>query len=83
MRNPWVWRNLGVIALESGDTAKACGHLRQALELGFTAQHGNEVETLMKEHCGGTPEKPAAPVQSPLAPVDRKEGTPPPRTNAP
>jgi tetratricopeptide (TPR) repeat protein len=83
VRNPWVWRNLGVIALESGDTAKACGHLRQALELGFTAQHGNEVETLMKEHCGGTPEKPAAPVQSPLAPVDRKEGTPPPRTNAP
>lgn len=83
VRNPWVWRNLGVIALETGDTAKACGHWRQALELGFTAQHGNEVETLMEQYCGGTPERPAVPVQSPLAPVDRKEGSPPPRTNAP
>lgn len=83
VRNPYIYRNLGLIALESGDTAKACLQFRQALDLGFTAQYGKEMETAISEHCGGTPQQPMVPVQSPPKPVDRNEHTPVPRTNAP
>jgi tetratricopeptide (TPR) repeat protein len=83
VRNPYIYRNLGVIALESGDTAKACVNFRQALELGFTAQHGDEVEKLVLANCGGTVEKPVVPVQAPKSNTDRNEDKPVPRTNAP
>lgn len=82
-RNPYIYRNLGIIALDGGDTAKACVNFRQALELGFTAQHGDEVEKLIDLHCGGTPDKPIVPVQAPQNTTDRKENAPVPRTNAP
>ena len=83
VRNPYIYRNLGIIALEGGDTAKACVNFRQALELGFTAQHGDEVEKLVVAHCGGTVDKPMVPVQAPKSNTDRNENKPIPRTNAP
>ena len=49
--NPYIYRNLGIIALEKKDVRGACTHFQHALELGFTALHGDEVERLVKEHC--------------------------------
>jgi len=69
--NPHVYRNLGVIALESGEKERACGHFRAALGLHITALAGPEVEDLFRIHCGVPP---AAP--DPAKP-------PAPRTNAP
>ncbi|MFT3885212.1 MAG: tetratricopeptide repeat protein [Flavobacteriales bacterium] len=87
--NPYVYRNLGVIALESGDTAKACMEFRRALDYDFTALFGREVEELMAAHCQGE-QNTAAPVQAPNAPMDRNApkapnapDKPAPRTNAP
>lgn len=80
--NPFVYRNLGVIALERGDTAKACPYFRQALDYGFTALYGDEVEQLMAASCKGQPAQ-KAPVQAPNAPLDKKDAHPTPRTNAP
>ncbi|HEY0979102.1 MAG TPA: tetratricopeptide repeat protein, partial [Flavobacteriales bacterium] len=79
--NPFVYRNLGIITLEQGDTLKACGHFRKALSYGFTALYGPEVEDLMKGNCGRT--EPAAPVQAPNAPLPPRSGKPPVRSNAP
>jgi tetratricopeptide (TPR) repeat protein len=79
--NPYIYRNLGVIALESGDTDKACSEFRKAIDHGFTALHGDEVEKLMTASCTGT--KANAPVQTPNAPLDRGDGKPPVRSNAP
>ncbi len=72
--NPYVHRNLALIAIERGETEKGCTHLRTALGMNFTALYGNEVEELMRSHCGAM--KPVAPVESPVMPVA-------PRTNAP
>ncbi|HEX2618365.1 MAG TPA: tetratricopeptide repeat protein, partial [Flavobacteriales bacterium] len=81
--NPFVYRNLGVIALESGEGSTACMNFRRALDYGFTPLFGSEVEDLMAAHCKGT-ENTAAPVQAPNAPMDRNEPKKPaPRTNAP
>lgn len=82
--NPFVYRNLGIIALESGDTSLACTQFRHALELGFTGLYGDEVEQLVKKHCGAnTPGQ--APVQAPDVPLDQPKDPqhPKPRTNAP
>ena len=82
--NPYVYRNLGVIALETGDTAKACIMLRQALDRGFTALYGDEVQELMGTSCKETKEeKPKAPVQAPQGTMDRKTEHPATRSNAP
>ncbi len=82
--NPFVYRNLGVIALESGDTTKACLLFREALDKGFTTLYGTEVEDLMATSC----KQPAgsrthAPVQAPAGTIDRRPDRPPVRTNAP
>jgi len=82
--NPYVARNLGVIALESGEIEQACAHFRNALDLGFTQAHGDEVERLAREHCGKTSappqQRPAEPVTP--TPVPSRSNAPG-RTNAP
>jgi tetratricopeptide (TPR) repeat protein len=80
--NPFIYRNLGIIALEGRDTVLACTHFRRALEYNFTAMFGNEVQELADKNCRNE-NKGAAPVQAPHAPMDRPDGTPPVRTNAP
>ncbi len=80
--NPFIYRNLGIIALEAGDTVLACTHFRRALEYNFTALYGNEVEQLVEADCRNE-NKGSAPVQAPHAPMDRPDGKPPVRTNAP
>lgn len=77
--NPYVYRNLGIIALEQGDTAKACMLLREALAKGFTAQHGPEVEDLIAASCGAAPVVQPSRTTAPAQPVDKKT----PRSNAP
>lgn len=77
--NPFIYRNLGVIALESGDTAKACMLFRQALDWGFTASHGPEVEQRISACCGKLP----VPVQPPATNARRPETPVVPRSNAP
>jgi Tfp pilus assembly protein PilF len=76
--NPFVFRNLGVIALETGDTATACSHFKQALVLKFEQLHGPEVSELQRKHCT-TPAVPPAPSNAPDAPVRPTS----PRSNAP
>ena len=84
VHNPFVYRNLGVIALETGDTAKACVLFRQALDRGFTALYGTEVEDLMAALCKETVKgKPVVPVQAPQGIIDRKTNQPARRNNAP
>lgn len=80
--NPYIYRNLGLIALERGDTSEACMQFRRALELNFTAVHGDEVARLVLEHCHS--EKAVPRPDSPgNAPTEPKRTTPPTRTNAP
>ena len=83
--NPYVFRNLGLIALEGGDVVTGCGYLSTALAEGFTARGGSEVEDLMKARCGDVPK--AAPVIVPgnapgKEPVNAP-GTVPNKSNAP
>lgn len=73
--NPYVFRNMGIIALEAGDTTSACMNFRKALGLGFTAMHGMEVEDLVKEHCAApVPKAPrnAPPAQAPAVRTPRE-----------
>ncbi len=82
--NPYIYRNLGIIAMEIGDTAKACLLLREAIDKGFTALYGPEVEERMALACTrGHGSTPMAPVQAPAGPMDQKQTRPPVRTNAP
>lgn len=79
-QNAFVYRNLGVIALESGDTAKACACFERAMADGFTERHGGEVKELAAAHCTNrvnapVPNHAPAPVNAPTRP--------PQRTNAP
>lgn len=83
VHNPYIYRNLGVIALETGDTAKACMLLRQALDRGFTAQYGDEVKDRIGASCGSSPDAPVVPVQPSQGTIDRKTDQPVPRSNAP
>jgi Flp pilus assembly protein TadD len=83
-RNPFIYRNLGMIALGSGDTVQACIFFRQALDRGFTELYGPEVKEQMAAHCGSLPpEKTKAPVQAPQGTLDRKTDQPVRRVNAP
>jgi tetratricopeptide (TPR) repeat protein len=83
--NPYVYRNLGIMALDAGEKERACNHFRLALELHFTTLHGSEVEELVRTHCGtqrpADPAVPPRPSQSPADP-DRKSNAPV-RSNAP
>lgn len=49
--NPYVYRNLALVALEREERSKACQHIAKSLELGFTNQYGNEVLELQQKHC--------------------------------
>lgn len=80
--NPYIYRNLGLIALSKGDREDACTQFRRALELNFTAVHGDEVEKLTVEHCGGHGQD-LAPRAPSASPGGTKPVTPPTRTNAP
>lgn len=80
--NPYIYRNLGIIALARGDKKEACAQFRRALDLNFTALHGDEVERLVREQCGAT--NPVPPQSAPAnAPGEPKPVAPPARTNAP
>lgn len=79
--NPFVFRNLGIIALESGDTTRACGHFRTALSLQFTAFHGPEVQDLVNANCNK--DRPVPPVPSTPDNGNSPAIPPTPRTNAP
>lgn len=86
--NPYAHRNLGILELETGDQARGCAELRKALELGFTAMYGNEVEALVVGKCpASTPveAKPLIPLHSvPQVPPSNAPGGPPPnKSNAP
>lgn len=76
--NPYVFRNLAVIALDAGDKETACKHLRTALDLGFTALFGNEVEALRSANCADQPAPPPT-----IAPSNAPTKQPPTRSNAP
>lgn len=79
--NPYPYRNIGLIALHNGDSEEACDSFRRALELNYTALHGDDVERLFQEHCAkGKPVPTPAPVNTPDG---RKPPPPPARTNAP
>lgn len=80
--NPFVYRNLGIIALESGDTTLACTHFRRALDYNFTAMFGDEVQRLVEANCH-TENGRTTPAQAPNAPVDRPAEKAPIRSNAP
>lgn len=82
--NPYVYRNMGLIALDAGDTDAACRNFRQALEQGFTARHGGEVEELMRTHCG-VKEMPRPAERDAPAPEPKERNAPgaPARRNAP
>lgn len=81
--NPYVYRNLGVIAMETGDTAKACIQFRKALEEGFTVQFGPEVQERVAASCGGGDPKPARRDPPRQQPVPAIRDNTVPRTNAP
>ena len=80
--NPYIYRNLGIIAQEQGDRQRACDQFRKALAYGFTEQFGGEVKELMAANCQGTNITPV-PVQAPSAPLNNAPKDPPVRTNAP
>lgn len=84
--NAYAYRSLGIIDLAQGQQATGCAHLRKALELGFTATYGSEVEELLPRQCPNaveplpTPDEPVTPTpppsNAPNAPAK-------PRSNAP
>lgn len=84
--NAYAFRSIGIIDIATGDLVKGCSNLRKALELGFTATYGVEVEELIARHCGTLPAPAPAPaVVPPLAPppANAPDTPAPKRTNAP
>ncbi len=69
--NPFVPRNLGLIALDRGDTARACAHFQRALAMGFTDLYGTELVDLVRSHCTvvAPPSTPSAPSSPPGTPA--------------
>lgn len=49
--NSYAYRNLGVILQAKGQQTKACEAYEDALQRGFTAQYGPEVEDLRRKNC--------------------------------
>lgn len=80
--NPYIYRNLGIIALEQGDRQRACDQFRKALGLGFTEQFGGEVQDLVDANCQGSAAPPAL-VKPAGAPRKDVPKAPPARSNAP
>jgi len=83
--NSYVYRSLGMIKLDAGDTAAACTHFSEAIARGFTKYHGPEVQALMDKHCaGGNPVVVPSPVApKPTAPPSNAPGGAPEKSNAP
>ena len=51
--NSYAYRIRALIYIEMKDIGNACADLDTALEKGFTARYGDEVEKLKKKHCKG------------------------------
>ncbi|MDH4471317.1 MAG: tetratricopeptide repeat protein [Fluviicola sp.] len=49
--NSYAYRNLAIIELDKGNTAKACEYLTKAKELNFFSHYGEEVDSLLVKHC--------------------------------
>ena len=82
--NSYAFRNLGYVELATGERVKGCATLLTALDLGFTARYGPEVEERVQRDCAGTSVPLPAPVSTPVnAPVNNAPGAPKGRTNAP
>lgn len=83
--NSYVYRSLGIIDLDAGNTDAACSHFSEAIKLGFTNHYGSEVQALMDKHCaGGKPEVLPTPVApKPAAPPANAPGGAPEKSNAP
>lgn len=83
--NSYVYRSLGIIDLDSGNTAAACTHFTEAISRGFTRYHGPEVQALMDKHCaGGDPVVVPTPVApKPAVPPSNAPGGAPEKSNAP
>ncbi len=77
--NPYVFRNLGVIALETGEKEQACAYFSKALTLNFEQLHGTEVSDLVREHCMEMRGEPSGTDRVP----DPEPDVVPPRSNAP
>ena len=84
-RNAYAYRSLGIIAVETGNPEQGCDRFRSALQYGFTANYGTEVEELMKVHCIGTtpPTVPIPEQKETTAPTDNAPGKETQRNNAP
>lgn len=49
--NPYAYRNLAIIAIDSKDLTNACIYLKKAQDLQFFKKYGSEVDNLILEHC--------------------------------
>jgi len=49
--NSYAYRNKGLILIATDQQEAACIALQKAIDLGFTAQYGTEVEELLAKHC--------------------------------
>lgn len=49
--NSWAYKIRAMIYLEQGKTKKACEDLQIALQWGYTAQYGDEVQELLDANC--------------------------------
>lgn len=49
--NPYAYRNLGLVEQARGRTKEACDAFEKALNMGFTAQFGDEVKKLYDANC--------------------------------
>jgi tetratricopeptide (TPR) repeat protein len=49
--NSYAYKNRALIYLESGEPDKACEDLQTALQKGFTALYGQEVDELYQKYC--------------------------------
>lgn len=51
--NAYAYYNRGLIALDIDDIVNACVHFHKAASLGFTRDHGPEVDSLIHRYCEG------------------------------
>ncbi|MBK8338946.1 MAG: tetratricopeptide repeat protein [Flavobacteriales bacterium] len=72
--NPYVQRNLGLLAKKNGATKEACAYFREAMAMGGTPLYGNELNELLKD-CATVPVPQNLPKGEP--------GIPRPQRNAP
>lgn len=51
-RNSYAWKNYGLLCLKDNKTKQACAHFKKAVELGYTEEHDDQVQRLLKSNCG-------------------------------